>query len=201
MSDLLERIRTELKSEIERVGGSLHQSVARADVIARILRAHLVVESRLRAHVAAANPELGSIDSLDLSFERLRRIVVGMKNFGVPELAEPLSALNRIRNGLAHHLDREIPAQEVLSMARYVAKLHGTPTPEELAADVARTAELFAVLAGLSLAVVQQLHLAEGEIAERRHRLDADASRLLAELGRIEHERDSLDANLAGGSG
>jgi len=177
-----ERLRREVDVQMARIGASLQQKEDHAGTIARILRAHLVVERCLREHISAANPRLGPLEPLHLNFDRLRRIVVGMQDFGVPWLSEPIKALNRIRNHLAHRLDGEIRRNDLLALANVIADMEGAPTPDELADDPGRTSELFAAFVGLVLASIQQLHLEKEEMENRARALDRKAYRLLTEL-------------------
>ena len=82
-----------------------------------------------------------------------------MQDFGVPWLSEPIAALNRIRNHLAHQLDGEIRRNDLLALANVIADIEGAPTPDELAAEAGRTSELFAAFVGLVLAYILQLHI------------------------------------------
>jgi len=82
-----------------------------ADKIGRVLRAHLVVEHFLTAHLEAANPNLGSIENARISY--IQKIeLLGDKDKSLTFLIPGLKRLNSIRNRLAHNLSMDVDAKD-----------------------------------------------------------------------------------------
>lgn len=78
-----------------------------AELMGRILRAHLVVEYYLTKWLQYKNPNLGSIDDARASFS-LKVNLIGNCDALVKECVPSLKQLNKVRNRVAHNLSVEI---------------------------------------------------------------------------------------------
>lgn len=168
-------LRAVVDAEIAKTAEALRNSSVEADLVARILRAHLVVEHAMRQHLAAACPNL-DVDSLSLNFDRLRRAVFGLKDYGVGAWVNTgLQQLNVIRNRLAHRLDATISLDDVKPLQLGPGPSSNPPP------DTAATCEMFAVTVSILLASTRALRDKLTDI-EREHAVHAAAHALIAEL-------------------
>ena len=94
------------------------------DTIGRILRAHLFVEHFLSAHLQAANPQLGSLDKVRLTFAQKVALLDPLDS-RISEVRPGVMHLNAIRNRLAHRLDVSVTEADmrVFLQAPYFASL------------------------------------------------------------------------------
>jgi len=180
------QVRSRVASELNRLAGVLRTGKSGAGVAGRILRAHMVVETCLRQHVQAMNPNLGPIEDLGLSFNRLRAAAVGLKVAGVAWANEELKVLNTIRNKLAHQIDAEISEEDVAVLRKDADELlrdsvfkdklveHGTYP--------AWIVEVWAMLFGTMLALEQAMERHKNDLEAQRRELDAAGAQLLHEL-------------------
>lgn len=159
------------------------RSNVHANAVAKILRSHLLAEALLRKHVQVMNPNLGSIEDLGLSFDRLRIAAIGLRNGGVKWANDELIAINKIRNKLAHRLDAQITREDVRPLVR---GLEDTFEPNLLSErfqaeieDPARAMEVYVVLFGFLLTAQQLLHQELLNIEAKRKALHDEATQLL----------------------
>jgi hypothetical protein len=93
------------------------------DVIGRILRAHLYVEHYLTEYLRKANPRLGNLNSVRISFSQ-KIDLLDSNDAVVKDIIPGIRHLNKIRNRLAHNLSVEITEADVaifLSNLRFKA--------------------------------------------------------------------------------
>lgn len=155
--------------------------------VGEILHAHLLVEHALREYIEAANPNLGTLTSARLTFDRLRQIYEGMVMFRIPWLDPGLKAINTLRNKLTHRLGYEITPQDLAPLTTIVAHL-----PLELQTPSSREPSLvcfmFAWIVTLTFSAVRAAHTAQrAAVAELQDaELQIRAVRIAAaELGRV----------------
>jgi hypothetical protein len=144
----------------------------------------------MRRHLEAENPKLGSLEPIGLSFARLRTMFVGLDGSSLGWAAEPLAAVNKIRNKFAHRLDAEIDDQDIRPLVNFLGQLDRSgATVSELQKDPAAIVEIFAVIFGL---IVAAFELASKKLAANEDRLRAlnEESRTILEefLGAIENQ-------------
>ena len=80
--------------------------------VGRVLRAHLVVEHFLTEYIAAANPNLGSLNDARLGFAQKVELL-GVSNSVLVMLTPGLKRLNQVRNRLAHRLSVEVTSDDL----------------------------------------------------------------------------------------
>jgi hypothetical protein len=151
------------------------------------------------------NPNLGPIEDLGLSFNRLRAAAVGLKVAGVAWANEELKVLNTIRNKLAHQIDAEISEEDVAVLRKDADELlrdsvfkdklveHGTYP--------AWIVEVWAMLFGTMLALEQAMERHKNDLEAQRRELDAAGAQLLHELFEAGGPASSVERTSRGGPG
>lgn len=82
------------------------------DIIGRILRAHLYVEYYLTEYLRRANPRLGNLNTVRISFAQ-KIDLLDPNDKIVKDIIPGVRHLNKIRNRLAHNLSAEITEKDV----------------------------------------------------------------------------------------
>jgi hypothetical protein len=82
------------------------------DVIGRILRSHLYVEHYLTEYLQKANPRLGNLNTVRISFAQ-KTDLLDPNDSIVKDIIPGVRHLNKIRNRLAHNLSVEITEADV----------------------------------------------------------------------------------------
>ena len=107
-----------------------------ADLIGRILRAHLAVEHFMTDCIVGTNPHLGSLDAARLSFAQKVELLDG--NDAIVVAIRPgLRKLNEVRNRLAHRLNHplnRIDVEPMLDIGQFRAvreAVYGPPAPSD----------------------------------------------------------------------
>ena len=99
-----EEARRKIESEFFNMQNRWDQDI---DVIGRILRAHLYVEHYLTEYLRKANPRLGNLNSVRISFSQ-KIDLLDPNDSLVKDIIPGIRHLNKIRNRLAHNLSAEI---------------------------------------------------------------------------------------------
>jgi hypothetical protein len=77
------------------------------EVIGKVLRSHLVIETYLTRYLQFSNPNLGDVDKARLSFSQ-KLSIIGKKDNALLMLLPGIKRINKIRNELAHNLNLEV---------------------------------------------------------------------------------------------
>lgn len=176
MSEALDQIRTRAMEEFRRIGVSIWTHKPHAGSVGRILRAHLLVESSLRNHIQAMNPNLGPIEELGLSFDKLRTAAVHLKRGSLAWANEDLVTINKLRNKLAHKLDANISMADVERLSDVSEQW-----PVSLEKDPATVVEVWVLFFGIMVSATESIEEFEDDL-QARHVLNEQSARLLHEL-------------------
>ena len=143
----------------------------------------------MRRHIEAETPRIGSLESLELSFARLRTMFLGIDGGSMLWAAAPLFALNKIRNKLAHRLDSEIAADDVKPLVDLLRQMDDAVDPMTLQKDPAGAIEAFAVLFGVIVGISEVATRKIADHEEKLRALSAESKKILDEfLGAIADE-------------
>jgi hypothetical protein len=170
-----------VREAFARLTSTLRDSDGNADAIGRILRAHLAIEVRLRHLIEVVNPNLGDLEPIGLNFDRLVKIYAGLRDYSFPWLVPGLKALNQVRNRFAHSLSAEITPEHLQPMTSLVATWQPPIDAAALGRHPHVACELFAMLAGLTLAWLEAAFL-------HTQQLDAELRRIFEEEARLTDE-------------
>lgn len=124
-----------------------------ANLIGRILRAHLFVEHYLTRYLEARNPNLRRLDNARLSFSQKAELI-DREDPRVSYLVQGIQRLNRIRNRLAHNLSAGVSPEDrdsFLSVDLFRYLREALAPPAVLSTDPVDVLESFAQHAGMAL--------------------------------------------------
>lgn len=93
------------------------------DVLAKILRSHLLVEHYLDLYLAASNPSIQDWSAARLTFLQ-KLALAGHDRSVVRVLAPGLKKLNALRNRAAHTLEANIVAADIGPITEFVTMWH-----------------------------------------------------------------------------
>ncbi len=98
----------ELRKQINEFDNIWNQD---SEKIGRVLRAHLVVEHFLTAHIEIVNPNLAPLDNARISFAQKIELLNEHDHIALP-LKPGLKRLNSIRNRVAHKLSVDVGSED-----------------------------------------------------------------------------------------
>lgn len=99
-----------------------------------ILKAHLLLEELLRAHLTKTLPHPGALSGARLTFTQLLA-VARASSPGVPEdcwIWKAIADLNKIRNMLSHETNPKDIKEKMAAYVRYVQDSLGVPLPPQI---------------------------------------------------------------------
>jgi hypothetical protein len=132
------------------------------------------------------NPNLGPIEDIGLSFDKLRIVAVGLKVGSVAWANGELKTLNAIRNKLAHRLDVEITDKDIAPLRRDADELLKDSIVKDLLIARGRypvyVIESWAIIFGTVLAVEQAMERHKNDTEAQKRELNAASAQLLREL-------------------
>lgn len=182
----IDEIRSQVAAAQERLVSVLRSGKSSAGIAGKILRAHLVVENCLRSHLQVMNPNLGPVEELGLSFDKLRAAVVGLRVGGAAWANEELRTLNKIRNKLAHRLDTEISLADVAPLRKNAEALLRDSVARDRLTQLGDSPSwivvMWALFFGTALALDQALEHHKNDLEARRRELDAAGAQLLRDI-------------------
>jgi hypothetical protein len=91
-------------------------------IIGRLLRCHLLTEYYLTQYLEAANPGLGDVTDVRLSFSQKLQLAKGTR--ALLMILDGVEALNRIRNRMSHRLSTVLDKQDLSAMATLMHALN-----------------------------------------------------------------------------
>jgi len=97
-----------------------------------VLKTHLLIEEKLREYLGNAFEDSSSIDKANLTFHQLLRLSRSLKV--ITQLNwfwESVSALNKLRNEMAHELDCELNDKRLEPVIRPILKTGMAHIPQE----------------------------------------------------------------------